>query len=441
MRKEKDFLGEVLLPKDKFYGAQTQRSLNNLSVGSLIMPKDVIYAYACIKKAAAIANYKLKLLPKYKKDLIAKACDSILQGELDDHFPLGIFQTGSGTHTNMNVNEVISNYISYITKKKHILHPNDDINMSQSSNDTFQVAMHISAKLLIKNKFLVSLEKLKEQMLKKAKEFSNITKVGRTHFMDAVLMNMKDEFFAYHTLIDNAVDLLKDVLKSLSYISIGGTAIGNGVNADPTFGKTATLEINKLTKEKFVSARDKFALISFDSAILQASSALKYLACIFIKIANDLMFLSSGPRCGISELVLPVNEPGSSIMPGKVNPSQCESLKMVCMKVIGNDTSITYGVSQGFLQLSSNRPMIIYSLLESVNILNDSILNFTKNCLSGLSANKDQIKRHVENNLMIATELTKELGYAVVSKLVKLATEENISLKEAADKLGLFLDF
>lgn len=443
MRKEKDSLGQILVEDDKLWGASTQRTLNNFDIGREKTPIEIIYAYAIIKKAAAIANNKLKILSKEKCDYIVLACDEILQGKYNDHFPLKIWQSGSGTPTNMNVNEVICNIACLKAKKllgtKEFLNPNDDVNMGQSSNDTFPAAMNIATLLLVKSKLLPSLEELKDGFDQKAKEFQDIIKVGRTHLMDAVPMTLGQEFLTFSSCIKESIENIKFSLSKLYKLPLGGTAVGTGVNAHKNFGTVAIDEIAKMTNEKFVQASNLFHSISFFDGICNMSSSLKQIGISFLKIANDLSLLSSGPRCGIGEIILPAIEPGSSIMPGKINPSECESMKMVGMQVIANDSMISIANASGVLQLNVAKTVTIYNLIQSIVIISDMSRSFLTHCLKGIKPNLQRIKENLDKNLMLATILNKAIGYEKASKIVFKAFEENKTLKQAAIELN-FLD-
>lgn len=441
MRKEKDCLGEILVDEDKLWGASTQRTLNNFDIGEEKTPLEIIYAFAMIKKAAAIANNKLKLLSKSKCDYLVSAADDILSGKYDDHFPLKIWQTGSGTPTNMNINEVMCNIASLKAKKlltrEDPIHPNDDVNMGQSSNDTFPAAMHIAALMLVKQKLLPALEEIKAGFDDKAQEFKDIIKVGRTHLMDAVPITLGQEFKAFSSSVWEAIENIKFSLTKLYKLPLGATAVGTGVNAHKDFARIAIFEIAKMTNENFCQAGNLFQPLAFSDGICHMSSSLKQLGVSFLKIANDLSLLSSGPRCGIGEITLPAVEPGSSIMPGKINPSQCESLKMVAMQVIANDNMITLANAAGVLQLNVAKTVMIYNLIQSIKLLTDMTGSFLNNCLKGIKPNLARIQEHLDKNLMLATILNKDIGYEKASKIVFKAFEENKTLKQAALELKL----
>lgn len=440
-RIEKDSLGEVKVPDDKFYGAQTERSLQNFRIGNEKMPIEVIYAFVFIKKAAAIVNAELGELPEEKSDLIASVCDEILSGKYDDQFPLSVWQTGSGTQTNMNVNEVIANIA--IKKSggtigsKSPVHPNDDVNRSQSSNDTFPTAMHIAASIDIHRRLLPSLEELRNTLQGKVEEFEEIIKVGRTHLMDAVPMTLGQEFSGYVAQIDHGIDAVRHAVQGLTEVALGGTAVGTGLNSRPEFGEKAAAVISRLTGLTFISAENKFEALASNDAIVEMSGALKRVACSLMKIANDIRWLNSGPRCGIGEIRIPENEPGSSIMPGKVNPTQCEALTMVSVQVLGNDTAIGFAGSQGNFELNVFKPVMIYNLLRSVHLLADGGLSFSRNCVSGIEPNREKIDEYVENTLMLATRLNAEIGYDKASQIVRKAHDEGLTLKKAALDLNL----
>lgn len=444
VRIEKDSLGEVKVPSDRYYGAQTERSLENFLVGVERMPIKLIHSFAYVKKACAIVNNKLGRLSKKKRDLIVKVCDEIIKGKLDDHFPLVVWQTGSGTQSNMNVNEVISNRAIEIAGgklgSKDPIHPNDDVNMSQSSNDTFPTAMHLCATILIKEKLIPNLQFFHNALQKKSKEFKDIIKVGRTHLMDATPLTLGQEFSGYAAQIKSGIESAEHSLKSLSKIALGGTAVGTGINAPPKFDVMVAKTLSELTGHKFVTAPNKFAELANKDACVLTSGILKRIGVSFMKIANDIRFYASGPRCGIGELIMPANEPGSSIMPGKVNPTQCESMAMVAIQVIGNDTTISFAGAHSQCQLNVYMPLIIHNLVQSIYLLADSAMSFTKKCLIGTKANKKKIKYNLENTLMLATALNREIGYDKAAQIVKKAYMKDISLKQAAKELGLLTE-
>jgi fumarate hydratase class II len=439
-RKERDSLGEVEVSVDRYFGAQTMRSKQNFLIGSERMPLAVVHALAIIKKAAATVNHELGLLPLEKKQLIGQVCDEILSGILDDHFPLLVWQTGSGTQTNMNVNEVISNRaIEKIGGKlgsKEPIHPNDDVNMSQSSNDLFPTAMHIAAMLMIQNRLMPNLKVLKDSFASKALLFAEIIKVGRTHLMDAAPLTLGQEFSGYVSQLDHVMRDINHALALLSELAIGGTAVGTGLNAPPSFAKRMCEEISKMTGIPFGEAPNKFAALAANDAVVATSGALRGVAVALLKIVNDIRWMASGPRCGLAELLLPANEPGSSIMPGKVNPTQCEALSMVCLQVMGNDATIGFAGSQGNFELNVYRPLMIYNLLQSIRLLADGVLSFNNKCLIGIEANRAQLRRYVEHSLQLATALNQVMGYDKASQIVRKAQLENLSLKEAALAVG-----
>ncbi|GAB5411607.1 MAG: class II fumarate hydratase [Chlamydiales bacterium] len=438
-RKERDSLGEIEVPVDQLWGAQTERSLENFQVGRHKMPTEVVHAFGYVKKAAATVNCKLKLLSEEKKKAIVDACDALLKGELDTHFPLTIWQTGSGTQTNMNVNEVLSNYaiqkMGGQVGSKEPIHPNDDVNKSQSSNDTFPTAMHIAAALQVRNHLIPNLTAFRDSLEKKAKEFTLIVKIGRTHMMDATPLTLGQEFSGYAAQVDHSITAIENAMFHLQEIALGGTAVGTGLNTHPEFAEKTAQELAKLTKLDLISAPNKFEALAASDAAVEMSGALKRTACSLHKIANDIRMLSSGPRCGIAELILPTNEPGSSIMPGKVNPTQCESMTMVMAQVMGNDAAIAFGGAQGHFELNVYRPMIIHNLIESINLIGDSCKNFQEKCLNGIKANTEQIAEHLQNSLMLVTALNPKIGYDNAAKAAKLAFDKNLTLKEAVLEL------
>ena len=441
-RIEKDTIGEVKVPSNRLWGAQTERSKNNFKIGpSGSMPMELIYAFAILKKAAALTNQEKGVLDKKKSDAISKVCDEILEGKLDNEFPLVIWQTGSGTQTNMNVNEVISNRAHQILgnklgKGKKLVTPNDDVNKSQSSNDTFPTAMHIATYKLIVENTIPALEDLRSSIGLKVKEFTSIVKIGRTHLMDATPITLGQEFSAYESQLDHGIVSLKNSLGHLSEIALGGTAVGTGINTPEGYAKRVAEIIKDLTKLPFKSADNKFEALSAHDAIVETHSALKGLAVSLNKIANDIRMLASGPRSGIGEINLPVNEPGSSIMPGKVNPTQCEAMTMVCAQIIGNDTAITFGGTQGHYQLNVFKPMIAANILESARLLADACNSFNTNCVSGITANKDVIKAKLDNSLMLVTALNTKIGYYKAAEIANTAFKNGTSLKDEAIKLG-----
>jgi len=441
-RIEKDSMGIVKVPVDKYWGAQTQRSLENFKIGKGKMPEEIIWAFAVLKKAAAMANKHLGVISEEKCSLICTVCDEIMRGELLEHFPLIVWQTGSGTQTNMNVNEVIANRAHVLKggklgEGKTFLHPNDDVNKSQSSNDTFPTAMHIAAYKMIVEHTLPNVKKLYNTFANKSAEFKDIIKIGRTHLMDATPLTLGDEFSGYVSQIEHAIIAIENTLAHLSELALGGTAVGTGLNAPKGFDVLVAKYISEITGLPFMTAKNKFEALSAHDAIVETSGALKQLAVSLMKITNDIRFLASGPRCGLSELILPANEPGSSIMPGKVNPTQCEALTMVCAQVIGNDTAINIGGMLGHFQLNVFKPMMIDNLLNSARLLGDACASFNDNCAVGIKANKKVISKHLENSLMLVTALNNYIGYDNAALIAKMAHNEGITLKEAAIKSGL----
>ena len=437
-RIEKDTLGEVKVPKDKLWGAQTERSRQNFKIGSeASMPIEIIHAYALIKKSAAHSNFDLGILSKKKLNLINKVCNEILNGEHDDQFPLVIWQTGSGTQTNMNVNEVIANRAHIIEKKslvkgKRTLSPNDDVNKSQSSNDTFPTAINIAALNIIKNNTLPNLRKLRNSLEKKSKQFKNIVKIGRTHMMDATPITLGQEFSGYVSQIDHGIETINNSLKHLSELAIGGTAVGTGLNSPKGYSKKVVNYISKFSGIKFNEAKNKFEAIASHDCIVESHGALKTVASSIFKISNDIRLLGSGPRSGIGELILPANEPGSSIMPGKVNPTQCEAIAMVCVQVMGNDFSTTIAGASGHLELNVFKPLIANNIIESSRILGDACLSFSEKCIDGIKPNKKQIKKFVSNSLMLVTALNSKIGYYKAAEIANKAYEEDTTLRQAA---------
>ena len=441
-RIETDTIGEVKVPESVYWGPQTERSRQNFKIGtSNPMPIEIIYGYAHLKKSAAMANHELGILEKNKKDLIVKVCDEIIEGKLDDHFPLVIWQTGSGTQTNMNINEVISNRAHVILGNKlgagkKELSPNDDVNMSQSSNDTFPTSIHIATYLKIKEVTIPGVENLLSSLKTKAKEFEKIVKIGRTHLMDATPVTLGQEFSGYSSLIEYGLDSLKFSLNHLSEIALGGTAVGTGINTPNGYNDCVANYISESTNIKFVTAKNKFEAISSNDAVVGVHSSLKQLAISLNKIANDIRLMGSGPRSGIGEIYLPANEPGSSIMPGKVNPTQCEALTMVCAQVMGNDVAIGIGDTQGHFELNVFRPLVAKNIMESCQILGDACKSFSENCISGIKPNLEKIDELLNNSLMLITALNTKIGYYKSAEIANFAFKENISLKEAAVKLN-----
>ncbi len=442
-RIEKDTMGEVQVPADKYWGAQTERSRNNFKIGpEASMPREIIYAFAYLKKAAAQANHELGVLPADKKDLIAKVCDEILAGKLDGEFPLVIWQTGSGTQSNMNVNEVIA-YRAHVihggklADDKKVLHPNDDVNKSQSSNDTFPTAMHIAAYKQVVEITIPGMQKLCNALAKKVAEFKNIVKTGRTHFMDATPLTLGQEFSGYVQQIDNSIRAIKNALEAVRELALGGTAVGTGLNAPGGYDVLVAKKIADLTGYPFITAPNKFEALAAHDAMVEMSGALKRAAVALMKIANDIRMLSSGPRCGIGEIIIPDNEPGSSIMPGKVNPTQPEALTMVCAQVIGNDVAVSVGGLSGHFELNVFKPVIAANVLQSARLIGDACVSFTEKCAEGIEANLPIVKSHMENSLMLVTALNPHIGYENAAKIAKKAHKENKTLREAAIELGL----
>jgi fumarate hydratase, class II len=439
-RTESDSMGKIEVPVDRYYGAQTARSLIHFAIGKDTMPPELIRAFGVLKKAAALVNQDLGKLPADKARLITQAADEVIAGKLDDHFPLRIWQTGSGTQTNMNVNEVISNraieLAGGVMGSKKPIHPNDDVNMSQSSNDTFPTAMHIAAAAETARRLLPAVKKLRDALDAKAREFASIVKIGRTHLQDATPLTLGQEFSGWVNLLDRDGARIAVALDGLYDLAIGGTAVGTGLNAHPEFAERAARKISELTGLPFRSHPNKFAALSAHDELVSASGALKTLAASLMKIANDIRWLASGPRCGLGELVLPENEPGSSIMPGKVNPTQCEAVTMVAVQVLGNDAAIGFAGSQGNFELNVFKPVIIFNYLHSVELLADAATSFVDHCINGIEANREQIDRYVNNSLMLVTALAPKIGYDNAAKVAKTAHHDGTSLREAALKLG-----
>lgn len=439
-RKETDSMGAVNVPSDKYYGAQTMRSLQHFSIGRDLMPPELIHAFGILKKAAALVNGDLKKLDRGVSRWIVEACDEVIAGKLDAHFPLHIWQTGSGTQTNMNVNEVIANRAIELAGgklgSKHPVHPNDHVNLSQSSNDVFPTAMHIAALIEIQRGLLPSLKSLKKVFEAKEEEFAGIVKIGRTHLQDATPLMLSQEISGYVALLQNSIQAIEEAAKGLCNLAIGGSAVGTGMNTHPMFALKAAEKIAELTRLPFRSHPNKFAALSAHDEIVYVSGALKMAASSLMKIANDIRWLGSGPRCGLHELNLPENEPGSSIMPGKVNPTQCEALTMVAVQVMGNDAVIGFAGSQGNFELNVFKPVIIHNLLHSILLLKDSCRMFEKYCVVDLRANRKQIEEYVNRSLMLVTALSPLIGYDKCAQIARLAHVEDLSLKEACFKLG-----
>jgi fumarate hydratase, class II len=440
-RSEKDTLGEVLVPQNSYYGAVTMRSLKNFEIGTEKIPHELIVAFGLLKKASALVNKELGLLPDDKANLIIKAAEEIIAGKLADQFPLSVWQTGSGTHTNMNLNEVIANraieMAGGLIGSKTPIHPNDDVNQSQSSNDTFPTAMHIAAVTAIKSNLLPAVESLVNLLRKKSEEFSQIVKIGRTHLMDATPLTLGQEFSGYVTQVVRGKERVERCLPNLYELAIGGTAVGTGLNTHPEYAVRVAKKIAELTGLPFVTAANKFEALAAHDAMVETSGALKTLAVSLNKIANDIRWLASGPRCGIGELTLPANEPGSSIMPGKVNPTQCEAVTMVAAQVIGNDATIAFAGAAGNFELNVYKPVIIFNLLQSIRLLGDVCRSFGQKCVAGITANKTVIAKHVQNSLMLVTALNRHIGYENAAAIAKEAYAKNTTLKEAAVSLGI----
>jgi len=439
-RTESDSMGKMEVPADRYYGAQTARSLIHFAIGKDTMPSELISAFGVLKKAAALVNQDLGKLSPEKTKLIVQAADEVIAGKLHDHFPLRIWQTGSGTQTNMNVNEVISNraieLFGGVMGSKKPIHPNDDVNMSQSSNDTFPTAMHIAAATETACKLLPAVKNLRDALDTKAREFMGIVKIGRTHLQDATPLTVGQEFSGWVSLLDRDLKRINEALDGLYDLAIGGTAVGTGLNAHPEFAERAARKVSELTGLPFRSHPNKFAALSAHDEIVFASGALKTLAASLMKIANDIRWLASGPRCGLGELTLPENEPGSSIMPGKVNPTQCEALTMVATQVMGNDATIGFAGSQGNFELNVFKPVMIFNYLHSVELLADACNSFVEHCVHGIEVNREKIDHYVKTSLMLVTALAPKIGYDNAAKVAHTAHHEHSSLRQAAIKLG-----
>ena len=440
-RVESDTLGEVKIPENSLWGPQTQRSINNFKIGQPgSMPTEIIHSFAILKKSCAISNNELMNLEKKKMKLIVEVCDEILKNKHNQEFPLVIWQTGSGTQTNMNVNEVISNRANILSGKSlndsKYIKANDEVNMSQSSNDTFPTATNIAVTKLVYEKLIPSTESFIKILNKKVKEFSKDIKIGRTHMMDATPISLGQEFSGYESQMKYGLKALKNTLKHLKQLAIGGTAVGTGLNAPDGFDVSVVKNISDYTKINFEIAENKFEAIASNDALVETHGALKQIAVSLFKIANDIRLLGSGPRSGFAELILPANEPGSSIMPGKVNPTQCEAVSMVCAQVLGNDTTVSFAGSQGHLELNVYKPVIAHKLIESIHLLSDSMESFNKNCISGLKANKTKIAEHLNNSLMLVTALNKKIGYYRAAEIANKAHENGTTLEEEAIKSG-----
>ena len=441
-RIERDTMGEVQVPAHRYWGAQTERSRNNFRIGpEASMPKEIIHAFAYLKKAAAITNFELGGLAEEKKDLIAKVCDEILTGTLDNEFPLVIWQTGSGTQSNMNVNEVVANrghvlQGGQLTDEQKALHPNDDVNKSQSSNDTFPTAMHIATYHMVATVTLPGIKTLRDSLASKAAEFKDVVKTGRTHFMDATPLTLGQEFGGYVQQLNNGIRAIEHALEMVAELALGGTAVGTGLNTPRGYSKRVAEVIAELTGHPFVTAPNKFEALAAHDAMVEMSGALKRVAVSLMKIGNDVRMLSSGPRCGIGEIVIPDNEPGSSIMPGKVNPTQPEALTMVAAQVIGNDVAVSVGGATGHFELNVFKPLMAANVLQSARLIGDACVSFTTNCAAGIQANRPVIQKHLENSLMLVTALNTHIGYYKAAEIAKKAHKENLTLREAAIALG-----
>ena len=439
-RIETDSMGEIAVQNDRYWGAQTQRSLIYFAIGHDTMPRELIRAFGILKRAAVTVNQALGRLSDDQAQLVIRASDEVIAGKLDDHFPLSVWQTGSGTQTNMNANEVISNRAIEIANgilgSKTPIHPNDHVNMSQSSNDTFPTAMHIASAEVIHQQLIPMVTKLRDALLIKSKDFEDIIKIGRTHLMDAVPLTLGQEFSGYVTQLDQGLQRIRATLPSLYELAIGGTAVGTGLNTHPEFADRSAAEIAKLTGLPFVSAPNKFAALAAHDAIVSTSGALKTLACALMKIANDLRWMGSGPRCGLGELILPANEPGSSIMPGKVNPTQCEAMTMVCVQVMGNDAAIGFAGSQGNFELNVFKPVLIHNLLHSMRLLSDACSSFTDYMVIGIEPNRDRIDYFLNDSLMLVTALNPKIGYDRAAQVAKKAYQDNTTLRSTCVALG-----
>jgi fumarate hydratase class II len=440
-RKEKDSIGYIDVPADKYWAAQTQRSSENFKIGGHKMPREIIRAFAFLKKAAAYTNSDCGVLSADKAELIAKVCDEILDGKLDDQFPLVVWQTGSGTQSNMNVNEVVANrghvlQGGTLSDADKALHPNDDVNKSQSSNDTFPTAMHIAAYTILVEKTIPELEKLRDEFDKKAVEFMDVVKIGRTHFMDATPLTVGQELSGYVSQLDHGIRAIRYSLKHLQELALGGTAVGTGLNTPPSYDVKVAAKIAELTGYPFVTAENKFESLASHDAIVEAHGALKTVACSLMKIGNDIRMLASGPRCGIGELRIPANEPGSSIMPGKVNPTQAEAITMAMAQVMGNDVAINVGGMSGHFELNVFKPVMIHNFIESARLIADSCNSFNKNCIRGLEPDYERIKYNLNNSLMLVTALNTKIGYDKAATIAKTAYKEGKTLKETAIELG-----
>ncbi len=442
-RIEKDTMGEVKVPADKFWGAQTQRSKENFKIGSEKMPQRVVKAFAILKRSTAIANERLGNLESEKAQAIAAVCDDVLNGKYDDNFPLVVWQTGSGTQSNMNMNEVVANRATALLKEKNSelkIHPNDDVNRSQSSNDTFPTAMHVAAVLAVYEQLVPALDQLRATLDEKAKAYQDIVKIGRTHLQDATPLTLGQEISGWVYMLDRSKEMILESTEKIRALAIGGTAVGTGINAHPQFGEYVAEEITKVTGQTFKSSPNKFHALTSHDEITYVHGALKALSADLMKIANDVRWLASGPRCGIGEIVIPENEPGSSIMPGKVNPTQSEALTMIAAQVMGNDATIGFAASQGNFELNVFKPVIIYNFLQTVQLLSDGMNSFHDKCAVGIEPNQETIQENLSNSLMLVTALNPHIGYENAAKIAKLAHKEGLTLKEAALQLNLLTE-
>lgn len=438
-RIERDSMGEMQVPADRYWAAQTQRSFQNFKIGGELMPREITQAFGVLKKAAARANFNLGKMDEEKKVAIEKACDEVISGSLNDHFPLVVWQTGSGTQSNMNANEVIANRGNEIVGKK-LLHPNDHINMSQSSNDTFPTAMHIAAVASIEDKLFPVMDEFVATLKRLEAENDDVVKSGRTHLQDATPIKFSQEISGWRNMIEKTKDMLEKSLPGLKELALGGTAVGTGLNTPKGFAEEVAKEVSLLTGKEFVTAENKFHALTSKDDLVFAHGALKALAANLMKIANDVRWLASGPRCGLGEIFIPENEPGSSIMPGKVNPTQCESMTMVAVQVIANDVAVGMAASQGNFELNVFMPVLIYNFLQSARLLADGLKSFHDNCVVGITANREKMRHNLHNSLMLVTALNPYIGYDNAAKTAKLAYKENISLKEACIKLGFLTE-
>lgn len=439
-RIEKDTLGEMKVPKDKLWAAQTQRSKENFPIGTEKMPLEIVRAFAVLKRSCAVVNRDLGRLAEEKAEAIIQAADEVIQGKWNDHFPLVVWQTGSGTQSNMNANEVIANRANQILQeqgKQVRIHPNDDVNQSQSSNDTFPTALHVAAVEAIEDRVLPALSKLKQTFAEKMKAFDDIIKIGRTHLQDATPLTLGQEISGWHRMLEKSEAMIEESTEYMRELAIGGTAVGTGLNAHPEFGERVAAEISRITGKKFVSAQNKFHALTSHDEIVHVHGALKGLACDLMKIANDVRWLASGPRCGIGEITIPANEPGSSIMPGKVNPTQSEAMTMVASQVMGNDATIGFAASQGNFELNVFKPVIAYNFLQSARLLADAIVSFNDRCAAGIEPDREKIESYLKDSLMLVTALNPHIGYEKAAEIAKLAHKERLTLREAAVKTGI----